>query len=146
NRGFFYSSASSAFEETDKKASVKYKVKVPEPYRMASYQLDSLPASIEGNMQQIVSESPFREDMRFDLGNMKLERNRIDIEIKKKCYCNLNYKFLLFEVDANICKKRRFDLFLKFQNEVPDKRLIPYKIPKINIYPNYELSDSTTVE
>src|SRR5690606_6323904 len=78
NRSFFYSSAASAFEETDKKASLKYKVKVSDPYRSARYPLDSLPASIEGNMQQSVSESPFREDIRFDLGNMKLERNRID--------------------------------------------------------------------
>jgi len=146
NRGFFYSSASSAFEETDKKASVKYKVKVPEPYRMASYQLDSLPASIEGNMQQIVSESPFREDMRFDLGNMKLERNRIDRELKKKGYYNFNNNFLIFEADTNRYDNRRFDLFLKLKNEVPDKSLIPYKISKINIYPNYEVSDSTKVE
>ncbi|HLV14653.1 MAG TPA: BamA/TamA family outer membrane protein [Xanthomarina sp.] len=145
NRGFFYSSASSAFEETEKKASVKYKVKVPGPYRMTSYQLDSLPASIENNMRKIVSESPFKEDMRFDLSNMKLERIRIDRELKKRGYYNFNNNFLIFEADTNRYTNRKFDLFLKLKNEVPKKSLIPYEISKINIYPNYEVSDSSHI-
>lgn len=145
NRGFFYSSASSDVEETEKEASVEYKVIVPKPYRMASYQLDSLPASIEETMKEIISKSPFKEDMRFDLNNMKLERNRIDKELKKRGYYNFNNNFLIFEADTNRYDNRKFDLFLKLKNEVPKKSLIPYKISKINIYPNYEVSDSTKI-
>src|SRR5690606_4155179 len=37
---------------------------------------------------------------------------------------------------------KKFDLFLKLKHEVPEKSLIPYKISKINIYPNYEVYDS----
>ncbi|MCX7551254.1 BamA/TamA family outer membrane protein [Xanthomarina sp. F2636L] len=145
NRGFFYSSASSDVEESDKEASVKYVVKVPKPYRMASYQLDSLPASIEETMKQIIAKSPFKEDMRFDLNNMKLERNRIDKELKKRGYYNFNNNFLIFEADTNRYDNRKFDLFLKLKNEVPKKSLIPYKISKINVYPNYEVSDSAKI-
>ncbi|MEO8934854.1 MAG: BamA/TamA family outer membrane protein [Xanthomarina sp.] len=145
NRGFFYSSASSSFEEKEKKASIEYHVKVPEPYRMASYQLDSLPKAIQKSMEQIVSETRFVEGMRFDLSYMKLERSRIDKALKSKGYYNFNDNFLIFEADTNRYDNRKFDLFLKLKNEVPKKSLIPYKISKINIYPNYEVADSSQI-
>lgn len=146
NRGFFYSSASSVVEEKEKEASVQYTVKVPKPYRMTSYQLDSFPVSMKETMKQIITKSPFKENMRFDLNNMKKERNRIDKELKKKGYYNFNNNFLIFEADTNRYDNRKFDLFLKLKNEVPKKGLIPYKVSKINIYPNYEVSDSTIIE
>lgn len=142
NRGFFYSRASSAFQEEEKKASVDYTVKVTKPYRMESYQLDTLPNPIKKDIQDLVKESPFKEGMRFDLSSMKLERKRIDQALKKKGYYNFNNNFLIFEADTNRYDNKKFDLFLKLKNEVPEKSLIPYRLSKINIYPNYEVSDS----
>ncbi len=86
NRGFFYSRASSKFEEQETKASVDYSVKVPTPYRMASYQLDSLPAPINNDIQKLVDVTRFRKGVRFDLNYMKLERQRIDLNLKKIGY------------------------------------------------------------
>ncbi|GGG37328.1 membrane protein [Bizionia arctica] len=143
NRGFFYSSAYSDIEKTEEKASIKYTVKVPEPYRMASYQLDSMPLPIYSDVQKLVKETPFKEGMRFDLTNMKIERNRLDKSLKKRGYYNFNESFFLFEADTNRYDNKNFDLFLKLKKGAPKKSLIPYKISKINIYPNYEVSDST---
>jgi outer membrane protein assembly factor BamA len=142
NRGFFYSSADSKFEEIDKKASVKYTVKVSKPYRMESYQIDSMPAPLYADLQQLIKETSFKKGMRFDLSNLKLERKRLDQSLKKKGYYNFNESFLIFEADTNRYDNKRFDLFLKLKNEVPKRSLVPYKLSKINIYPNYEVSDS----
>ncbi len=142
NRGFFYSAASSNFEEKDKKASVTYTVKVPTPYRMKTYQLDSLPNPVYKEVEKLVDDSPLTKGMRFDLTSMKLERLRIDSELKKRGYYNFNEGFLIFEADTNRYYNKNFDLFLKLKNAVPQRSIVPYRISKVNIYPNYEISDS----
>ena len=142
NRGFFYSKVNSKFDETEKKASVEYKVITTKPYRMATYQLDSLPSPIEADIQESVNTTQFEKGMRFDLNNMKIERLRIDYNLKKKGYYNFDDTFLIFEADTNRYNNKSFDLFLKLKNEVPKKSIVPYKISKVNIYPSYEVADS----
>jgi outer membrane protein insertion porin family len=142
NRGFFYSKASSEFEETEQKASVAYTVNVPKPYRMETYQLDSLPPPIYSDIKKLVNTSPFKKGMRFDLNSMKLERQRIDVSLKSKGYYNFDDSFLIFEADTNRYDNKSFDLFLKLKKAVPNKSIIPYKISKVNVYPNYEIADS----
>ncbi len=143
NRGFFYSEATSEFEEKEKEASVKYTVTAPTPYTIATYQLDTLPQPIYSEIQQSVANSKLSKGMRFDLSNMKIERERIDIDLKKKGYYNFNSGFLIFEADTNQYDKKQFDLFLRLKNEVPKKSIVPYKISKINVYANYDVQDST---
>ena len=146
NRGFFYSSASSKFEEKDKKASVSYQVNVPNPYRMASYQVDSLPHPLNQEIREIVKKTALKKDMRFDLSAMKFERERINFNLKDKGYYNFDDQFLIFEADTNRYTNKRFDLFLGLKKEVPKKSIVPYKINKVNIYTNYEIADSIKTE
>src|SRR5690606_24221623 len=49
---------------------------------------------------------------------------------------------LIFEADTNKYENKNFDLFLKLKNAVPEKSIVPYRISKINIYPNYKTTDS----
>src|SRR5690606_12811442 len=142
NRGFFYSSATSDIVEIKQKASVSYTVKVPSPYRMETYSLDSLPAPIHNDIQQLVDNTRFRKGIRFDLSYMKRELQRIDFNLKNKGYYNFDDSFLIFEADTNRYDRKRFDLYLKLKNGVPKKSIIPYRIAKVNIYPHYELSDT----
>ena len=139
NRGFFYSRANSDFIEKNKKASIKYKVIVPTPYRMENYSLDSMPLPIYNDIKTINESTNFEKGMRFDLTNMKLERGRIDDNLKQKGYFNFNEGFLLFEADTNQYRKKRFDLFLKLKKDVPLNGIVPYRISKVNIYPNYSI-------
>ena len=146
NRGFFYSKASSEFDETNKKASITYTVKLPKPYRMATYQLDSLPAPIYQDVSNLVEKSPFKKGMRFDLNSMELERLRIDFNLKKIGYYNFDDSFLIFEADTNRYNNKSYDLFLKLKKGIPKKSTIPYKISKVNIYPHYYVDDSIQAE
>lgn len=144
NRGFFYSEITSEFEdnEENKEASVKYTVKAPKAYTIASYQLDSMPHPIYPEVKKSVAKTKLSKGMRFDLANMKMERERIDSELKQNGYYNFNSSFLIFEADTNQYDKKRFDLFLGLKKDVPKKSIIPYKISKINVYANYRVEDS----
>ncbi len=143
NRGFFYSETISEFEEKEKEASVKYTIRATTPYTIATYQLDSLPQPIYSEIKRSVAESKLSKGMRFDLANMKIERERIDSDLKNKGYYNFNPGFFIFEADTNQYDKKRFDLFLRLKKDVPKKSIVPYKISKINVYANYDVQDST---
>ncbi|WP_455566649.1 translocation and assembly module lipoprotein TamL [Polaribacter haliotis] len=146
NHGFFYSTVNSSFTEKEKEASVTYNLKVPAPYKMETYKVDSMVSPIYADVKDLSKNAIFKKDMRFDLQNLKLERQRLDSELKKKGYYNFNSNFLLFEADTNQYKNKRFDLFLKLKADVPEKAIVPYKIEKINIYPDYDLKDSTNTK
>ena len=144
NRGFFYSTVTSDVKETEYKASVDYSVIVPTPYTMASYQLDSLPSPIYEAVQASVNSTKFKKDIRFDLSNLKLERERIDVNLKQKGYYNFNENFLIFEADTNQYRNKKFNLFLKLKKAVPQRGKVPYKLSQINIYPNYSVETDST--
>ncbi|QTE24457.1 BamA/TamA family outer membrane protein [Polaribacter cellanae] len=146
NHGFFYSRVASSFKEEEKEASVTYSLKIPAPYKMETYKVDSMVSPIYTEVKELSKKSIFKKDMRFDLQNLKLERQRLDAELKKKGYYNFNSNFLLFEADTNQYKNKRFDLFLKMKADVPKKATVPYKIERINVYPNYDLKDSINTE
>ncbi|WP_241485263.1 translocation and assembly module lipoprotein TamL [Psychroserpens damuponensis] len=144
NNGFFYSSASSSFEEKELEAFATYNLNVPSPYKMESFQLDSMPSPLYEDVKIATTNSPLSKDMRFDLSNLKLERLRIDSELKNKGYYNINSEFFIFEADTNQYNNKRFDLFLKLKAQVPKKSTVPYQIKRVNVYPNYNLKDTLT--
>ena len=82
NHGFFYSRITSSFTEKEKEASVTYSLKVPEPYRMETYQIDSMVSPIYNDVLEASKDTPFKKNMRFSLSNLKQERQRLDIELK----------------------------------------------------------------
>lgn len=144
NNGFFYSSVVSSFEEEEHEAAVNYTLKVPEPYKMVSFKVDSMPSPLYEHVKEAAEISSLSNDLRFDLSNLKRERQRIDSKLKNKGFYNLNPDFFIFEADTNQYRKKRFDLFLKLKAEVPKKSLVPYKIKNVNVHPAYNLQDSTT--
>ncbi len=147
NRGFFYSTARSNIKETEYQASVDYSVQVNTPYTMASYKLDSLPSPIHDAIKKSINTTKFKNGMRFDLSNLKLERERINSNLKKQGYYNFNENFIIFEADTNQYQNKKFDLFLKLKKEVPTRGKVPYKLSKINIYPNYSIeTDSANIQ
>ena len=140
NRGFFNSTITSSIEKNKNFATAKYKAKLKEPYTLETYQLDSDSLSIYKEIQKNISETPLKPGSRFDLALLKLERKRIDEDLKSHGYYNFNSDFLIFEADTNRTKKKRFDLYLRLKNDVPKKSKVPYIIKSVRVYPNYSLN------
>ena len=145
NRGFFYSRVNSSSEtnEEAKTASASYQLTVPEPYLMETYQLDSDSLLVYRNIKQNLDQTILEENMRFDLPKLKLERERIDLHLKKDGYYNFNPGFLIFEADTNQYDQKKFDLFLRLKKDVPPKSVIPYEISNVNVYPNYNVDEDS---
>jgi outer membrane protein assembly factor BamA len=138
NRGFFFSNISSTVERNKdaKVAAVGYKVVLPTPYTLETYQVDRDSIPFYEVLENEIQDSPIEKGSRFDLSTMKLERERIDQSLKQKGYYNFNSGFLIFQADTNRYKNRKFDLFLKLKKDVPSKAVKPYRINKVNIFPH----------
>lgn len=141
NRGYFYSDITVDITEKSKRkrASIQYNINVKQPYTMASYQLDSLERPLYEDIKETLKTSAFETGMRFDLTALKMERERIDLTLKNNGYYNFNSDFLVFEADTNQLSNKQFDLFLGIKKDVPKTATIPYRVTKINVFPNYDL-------
>lgn len=149
NRGFFFSNISSSVDRNEKakEAVVNYKVQLPRPYTIETYQIDPDSTVFYKILDQQVQNSPIKIGDRFDLSAMKLERERIDQNLKQQGYYNFNSGFLIFQADTNRYDNRKFDLFLKLKQNVPSKSVKPYQLSKVNVYPhNVAGVDSTQNE
>ncbi len=148
NRGFFYSRLASNTTKNDKRkrATVGYTIKLPTPYTLENYQIDTLPEPIYSAVKSISKAALIEKEMRYNLDALKAERARIDANLKEEGYYNFNSDFLIFEIDTNQYKNKRFNLFLNLKKDVPLKATLPYKLSNINIYPNYDLKNDTVQE
>ena len=146
NRGFFYSliESNSIIDSSSHTAKVNYEVTLKKPYVLETYQLekDSLPSTdslelVKKLEKAVVDEnSVIKKGMRFDLADFKSERERIDEFLKQEGYYNFNGNFLIFEADTNTYDNKKFDLFLRLKDNVPDKSKVPYIIDDVDVYPN----------
>ena len=146
NRGFFYSliESNSSIDSSSHTAKVNYQVTLKKPYVLETYQLekDSLPSIdslelIKKLEKAVIDEnSVIKKGMRFDLADFKSERERIDEFLKQEGYYNFNSNFLIFEADTNTYVNKKFDLFLRLKDNVPEKSKVPYIIDDVDVYPN----------
>lgn len=137
NLGFFYSSVSSEIKRKKKTSEVVYSVKLAQPYVMETYQLDTDTLPIYKEIAKSIDESFIKKGDRFNLANLKTERERIDAKLKSKGYYNFNADFLVFELDTNQYQTKRFDLYLRLKKNVLKKALLAYKLNEVNVFPNY---------
>ena len=147
NRGFFYSRVNSKINEDpeSKTGSANFVVRVPEPYTMATYQMENDTLMVYRHIENNLGNTILEDGMRFDLPRLKQERERIDVDLKKDGYYNFNPGFLIFEADTNQYDNRKFDLFLRLKKDVPERSVIPYQISNVNVYANYNIEkDSVT--
>lgn len=140
NRGYFYSRVSHSVNEKPEKklASITYSAVVPEnPYVLESYQMDNDSLEIYREIKETLDESLLEPGNKFNLNLLKAERERIDAALKRQGYYNFSPNFLIFEADTNQYDRKKFDLFLRLKEEVPEAGIKPYRVKDVNIYPKY---------
>lgn len=139
NLGYFFSEVTSNLQEDEeiKEASATYNVRLSNPYLLENYKLDSDSLLVYKEIGTTLDNSFIKPGMRYDLAKLKIERERIDGELKQKGYYNFSPGLLIFEADTNQYSNKRFDLFLRLKKDVPPKTIVPYKISKVNVFSNY---------
>lgn len=157
NSGFFFSSIEDEVKEYPQKktAEVDYTIKAGKPYRLAtkSFERDTVsPALISDHIETAFAENTFKEEDLFSLKKYKTERERLEDYLKEKGYYYFDDSFLLFQADTNQYKDRKFDLYLKLKDSLPEKVKVPYVLDSVQVYANiindtvYGVQDTISVK
>ena len=140
NKGYFFGVHHFEIIEKGKFSKINYRLEFGEPYRLETYQLlgDSLDVIqvIKGSLEA----TDLKKGTRLDLDMLKMERERIDQNLKSKGYYNFNADLLIFEADTNHYDSRKYDLLLRLKANTPIKSIYPYSIENIRVLPNYSIN------
>lgn len=146
NEGYFRSTVKSKVITKGKNGKVIYNAILYRPYRLRSIEYpkakDSVYAAI---IESLKNESLLDTGRRYDLGRMQAEQVRIEEEVENYGFYYFDDKYLVFEADSTV-GKRKVDLTLKLEDNIPDRAKRIYHLDRINVYPDYILSMDSTVQ
>jgi outer membrane protein assembly factor BamA len=146
NEGYFRSTVKSKVVTKGKNGKVIYDVTLYRPYRIRSIEYpkarDSVYAAI---IESLKTESLLDTGRRYDLERLQAEQVRIEEEVENYGFYYFDDKYLVFEADSTV-GRRKVDLTLKLEDNIPDRARRIYRLNRINVYPDYTLSMDTTVQ
>ncbi len=146
NEGYFRSTVKSKVVTKGKNSKVIYDVILYRPYRLRSIEYPKVKDSVYAAIiESLKNESLLDTGRRYDLGRMQAEQVRIEEEVENYGFYYFDDKYLVFEADSTV-GKRKVDLTLKLEDNIPDRAKRIYRLNKINVYPDYILSMDSTVQ
>jgi outer membrane protein insertion porin family len=142
NNGYFRSQVRSMVETKDKKSKVIYTVFLNPPFRVVKINwlvVDSVKLpTLYGDLAE---ETFLRKRQRFNVERLAAEQTRIEGVMENHGYYYFDDQHLIFEADTTI-GNRTVELDLKLEKTVPPQAMVPYRLSKINVFPDYELSET----
>lgn len=139
NNGFFYSEVNSEIITEPHRAAVEYSLALKEPYTVRELHYDQDSSRLDTEIEDLLDETEIKIGDRFQLAELRAERERLDLALKNRGFYNFNSEFLIFESDTNQYDDRGANLFLRPKISAPTEGLQPYEIRDISVYPNYTL-------
>jgi len=142
NKGFFNAESKADSTRNGKKAKANYAIKLNNQYKIKSvtFPKDSILLSQEIN--KVKDKSVLKVGNPYDLDVIKLERTRIDANLKERGFYYFNENYLLVQVDSTVAN-HEVDLILKIKGDIPEKAKNQYTINNIFVYPSFNLKRDT---
>jgi outer membrane protein insertion porin family len=144
NDGYFRSTVSHEVETHGKKSKVIYNITLYKAYRLRNIEYpkgkDSVYAKI---MSTLYEESLLDSNQRYDLERMQAEQERIEREVENWGIYYFDDRYLVFEADSTV-GKRKVDLRLRLEPDIPARAKKIFFLDTINVYPNYTITTDTT--
>jgi outer membrane protein assembly factor BamA len=144
NEGYFRSKVKAEVVTKRKDSKVVYHITLNRPYRLRNIDYpnpkDSTYAAI---IRTLKEESILDSNQRYDLEKLQAEQERIEREVENFGLYYFDDRYLLFEADSTV-GKRRVDLTLKLEKDIPARARKIYRLDTINIFPNYFLTTDST--
>lgn len=139
NRGFFKSTVASSKKVKGYKMTALYTAKVPRPYDVDSIKwvLDS--AELGKALSKLRSKGSFvKQGGQFDLENIRAERNRVDLFLKRKGFYYFSPDFIKSYVDSGN-GNHKLNIFFTVKKDIPLVARFPQTINSVTLFPNYTL-------
>jgi outer membrane protein insertion porin family len=145
SRGYMHANVSYEIVSKKGKTAIWYTANIGPPFFIDSISFPAAADTLSKRIKATEGESLLKEGMQYDLGNLKVERIRIDRVLKDEGFYYFNPDYLLFKADSN-STTRKIKIAIVVKPEVPEKAKLKYKIGKVFITVTAENgSDSSAV-
>ncbi|OYQ36141.1 hypothetical protein CHU92_10150 [Flavobacterium cyanobacteriorum] len=143
NKGYFKARTSADSTSRNRRAKALYTVRPGRQYtiRNVIFPSDSAATPLDSAIATLQRRSRLKPGSPYDLDVIKAERERIDQRLKNRGYFYFSPDYILVQVDSTV-GNRQADLFVKVKEETPQHARQVYRINKITIYPNYNLTNA----
>lgn len=139
NKGFFKSSVIASKKIKGYKMTALYTAKVPRPYTVDSskWVLDS--SELSHSILSIKNKKSYvKKGEQFDIENIKAERNRIDLALKRKGYYFFSPEYIKGYIDSSK-GNHNLNVFFTIKKDIPLNARFPQTINSVTLFPNYTL-------
>ncbi len=139
NKGYFKSRVSGKTENKGYKQKAIYLAKVSQAYHFDSivWVLDS--SELSRSILAIKNKEQYvKKGEQFDLENIKAERNRVDLSLKRKGFYYFSPDYIKAYIDTSV-GQNQINVFYTIKTETPENARYPQVINSVTIFPNYTL-------
>jgi outer membrane protein insertion porin family len=139
NKGFFKSRVGADKKIKGYKMTALYTAKVPRPYDVDSVKwvLDS--SELSKDLMTIKNRRSYiKKGQQFDIENIKAERNRVDLFLKRKGYYYFSPDYIKSYIDTGK-NNHKLNVYLTVKKDIPLNARFPQTINAVVLFPNYSL-------
>jgi outer membrane protein insertion porin family len=140
NEGYFKSDVTTSVKTRKKESKVIYTVRLERPFRLRNIEYPKPKDSVYAHIVQALKvHSLLKEKQRYQLGRLEAEQKRIEKELRDVGFYYFDNRYLLFVADSTV-GRRKVDLELEVEPDMPKRARRIYKLNDITIFPEYTLS------
>ena len=139
NIGYFKLSVTAAIKIKGYKMKTVYTASVPKPYTLDSitWVLDS--SQLGKDLLKLRNNNSFmHKGDQFDIENIKAERNRVDIFLKRRGYYFFSPDYIKAFIDSSN-ESNKLNIYFTIKKDIPLSAKFPQTIQSITLFPNYTL-------
>ncbi len=101
NYGYFYNDVTDTSFTKNKKTTVVYTVKTNDPWKIGNVELPKRHVPTDSIVRERRKKSFLKRGDRFDITNLKSERDRIETALKNSGYYYFNREYVTFDLDSS---------------------------------------------
>jgi outer membrane protein assembly factor BamA len=139
NKGFFKATVTGDTTVKGKKGNAKYIAETGSQYNINMVLFDSSDNQLERAVKESAAKSLLKKGDPYNFDVIKLERIRIDADLKEKGFFYFSPEYLIIRVDSTR-GENLVDIMVSVKAETPDDARLAYIIDNVYIYANYNLA------
>ncbi len=147
NNGYFENRATFELDTNldAREVAASYTIRVGAEYRLDSVEYYLRDSSVRQIIDSVRDQTVLRPGARYDLDAIKAERERWKETLKSEGYFFASSGDYLFLADT-VTGDRDVAMLAKLKTDVPPHNLRPQRITAVNIYPNFDVSDTARLD
>jgi outer membrane protein assembly factor BamA len=137
NKGYFHAKTKYEVTKENKKARVKYQVKLGPQYHLRDIHYNTSANPISSFLKRYEQKSVLKKGQPYDIDQLKKERSLISRHYRNQGFLYFNQDYVHFEVDSNV-GEHQVDIYVNISEPRTQKMAQQYKVKQVFVFPAYK--------